>query len=178
MKKLLPHLFSLLCYMLIFAGCNNTVSPSSIEPLPIPVLTKDMSTGVAILSDYEGDDKIIFHGYFGVFVYDLNAKEITLAIDLEKTLGSNQIQGSPCVDIVVNQDGSKMMLFLNDTAEESEKMAYYINTSDGSYTYSKYKPFDKNAEYVDSQNYSEGTIENMSYTNNTQTYKLFENWKF
>lgn len=178
MKKSLFHLFSLLCCMLIFVGCNNTVPTYSIESLPIPVLTKDTATGVGILSDYESDDKIIFHGYFGVFVYDLKVQEIILAIDLEKTLGTNQIQGIPYVDVVVNQDGSEMILYLDGTSEESEKMAYYINTLDASYTYEKYEPFDKRAEYGDSQKYSGDTIENISYTSGTQTYKIFENWKF
>ncbi|MEG0502442.1 MAG: hypothetical protein RR525_09500, partial [Cellulosilyticaceae bacterium] len=151
---------------------------SSIEPLPIPILTKDMSTGVGILSDYESDDIIIFHGYFGVFVYDLKSKKMILAIDLEKTLGTNQMQGSPYVNVVVNQDGSEMILYLDDTSEEIEQMAYYINTLDGSYSYKKYESFDKSAEYGDSQKYSGDTIESISYTSGAHTYNIFEGWKF
>ena len=55
------------------------------------MLTRDMSTGVAILSDYESDDKIVFHGGFGVFVYDLKAEKMIVAMDLEKTIGTRQI---------------------------------------------------------------------------------------
>ena len=176
MKKLLFCLFSILCCMLMFIGCKNRVTTSDTKALPEPVLTKGMTTGVGILSDYESDDRIIFHGYFGVFVYDLKAKEMTLAIDLEKTLGTNQIQGSPYVNVVVNQDGSEMILHLEGTAEASEKMAYYINTLDGSYTYDKYEPFDNNAVCGDSQKYLGDTIENMTYTSGNQTWKLFEHW--
>lgn len=178
MKKPLLYLFLLLCCMLFFVSCNNESHTTSAEPLPIPILTKDMTTGVAILSDYESDDKIIFHGYFGVFVYDLKSQEITLAIDLEKTLGTNQIQGSPYANVVVNQDGSEMVLYLDGTLEESEQMAYYVNTLDGSYIYKKYEPFDKNAEYGDPQKYSGDTVENISYTSGTRTYKIFKDWKF
>lgn len=84
--------------MLIFVGYKNKVNTSFSEPLPLPVLTKDMTIDVGILFDYESDNKIIFHGYFGVFVYDFKAQEITLAIDLEKTLGTHQIQGSHYVN--------------------------------------------------------------------------------
>lgn len=148
------------------------------ETLAQPILTKDMTTGVGILSDYESDDKIIFHGYFGLFVYDLNAQDITLAIDLETTLGTNQIQGSPYVSVEVNQDGSEMILYLDGTAKEDEKMAYYINTSNGSYTYDTYKPFDRNAECGDSQKYIGDTIENITYTRDNTTWNLFKDWKF
>lgn len=178
MKKLLCYLFLLLGCMLIFAGCNHSTPHSSIESLPVPVLTRDMSTGIGILSDYESDDKIIFHGYFGVFVYDLKDQKMTLAIDLEKTLGTNQIQGSPYVNVVAKQDGSEMALYLDDIEEESEKMAYYINTSDDSYTYEKYKPFDKSAEYGDPQKYSGDTIEQISFTSGNRTWQVFENWKY
>lgn len=178
MKKPLYDLFILLCCMLIFVGCHDVAPISSIESLPEPVLTRDMNIGVGILSDYESDDKIIFHGCFGVFVYDLKDQKIALAIDLEKTLGTKQIQGSPYVNVVVNQDGSEMILYLDDVENKSEKMAYYINTSDGSYTYEKYKPFEKSAEYGDSQKYSGDNIGDISYTSGNQTWKLFENWKF
>lgn len=173
MKKLLFYLVLLLSCMLTFVGCKNGITSSSSNPLPLPILTKDMTIGVGILSDYESDDKIIFHGYFGAFVYDLKAEKITLAVDLEKALGTNQIQGSHYVNVVVNSDGSEMLLYLDGTSEENEKMAYRINTLDGSYTYKAYKPFNKSAEYGDSQRYSGNIIEDVSYTNEKQSWKIF-----
>lgn len=71
-----------------------------------------------------------------------------------------------------------MILYLDDILEESEQMAYYINTLDGSYTYKKQEPFDKSAKYGNSQKYSGDTIESIIYTSGTHTYKIFEGWKF
>lgn len=178
MRKSLFCLCTILCVILIFVGCDTSKNNISIKQLPKPTLTKDMSVGIGILSDYESDEKIIFHGYFGVFIYDIKAQDIIVAIDLEKTLGTNQIQGIPYVNVVANQDGSEIMLHLEGSSEESEKMAYYINTSDGSYTYKEYKPFDKNAKIDDSQKYSGDTLENLIYTDDNKIYKVFENWKF
>lgn len=173
MKKLVGYITLVLTTMLICVGCG-----SADKRLPLPVLTPDMNTGVGVLADYESEDKIIFHGYFGVFVYDLKAEEILVAVDLEKTLGMNQIQGSTYVDVSVNADGSEMLVCLSGEVGEEDRMAYYINTTDGSYTYEAYKPYNHIAPYGDAQKYSEGTIKDMTYTDGSQTWKLFENWDF
>ena len=42
--------------------------------------------------DYADEDKIIFHAYFGLFVYDLNSNEIVSSLNL-KELGCQKVQG-------------------------------------------------------------------------------------
>ena len=43
--------------------------------------------------DYADEDKIIFHAYFGLFVYDLNSNEIVSSLNL-KELGCQKVQGA------------------------------------------------------------------------------------
>lgn len=67
-------------------------------------------------------------------------------------------------------------VFVYDLKEQ--KMAYAINTSDGSYIYEKYEPVENRAEYDDAQKYAGDQVENLTYTSDGQTWQLFENWTF
>ncbi len=58
------------------------------------------SVGTDIFLDYADKEMVIFHGFFGLFVYDLEAKEITMSVDFLKTLHWNKMQG----DIYVRVD--------------------------------------------------------------------------
>jgi hypothetical protein len=55
-----------------------------------PLLTPDMSAGIGVIPDYEDGGILIFHGYFGLFVYDLKAEKITFAADLKKASVNEQ----------------------------------------------------------------------------------------
>ncbi|VYU59503.1 hypothetical protein [Clostridium paraputrificum] len=62
-----------------------------------------------VMLDFASDDKIIFHGYFGLFVYDLNTEKITQSIDL-KPINCNFTQGDNTCVVTVNKDGSEVNL--------------------------------------------------------------------
>lgn len=51
-----------------------------------PILWSEDSVGDVIILDYADDEKIVFHGYFGLFVYDLRKENITLAVDLNQAV--------------------------------------------------------------------------------------------
>jgi len=70
-----------------------------------------MSVGTGVISDYIDDERLIFHGYFGFFVYGLKAEKITFAADLEKAVGTTIIQGSEGVAVRVSTDGNIMQLY-------------------------------------------------------------------
>lgn len=57
--------------------------------------------------DYADEDKIIFHAYFGLFVYDLNSNEIVSSLNL-KELGCQKVQGG--CDISVSSDGKNIWI--------------------------------------------------------------------
>jgi hypothetical protein len=106
-----------------------------------PLLTPDMSTGIGVIPDYEDGGILIFHGYFGLFVYDLKAEKITFAADLKKAVGSDIIQGSEGAAVRVSADGHTIQLFYYPEQGEP-KMAYTIDARTGSYTYGEYAPID------------------------------------
>lgn len=107
---------------------------SVLEP---PLLTPGMSVGVDVIPDYADDDILIFHGYFGLFVYDLKAEKITFAADLKKAVGTTNIQGSEGAAVRVSADGMTIQLYYYSEQGVSE-MAYTIDTLTGSYTYDYY----------------------------------------
>lgn len=67
------------------------------------------STGadMAIL-DYASDDIIIFHGYFGLYVYDLEKRAIIRNLDLQ-AINCAATQGDNYCDVVVSKDGRSQM---------------------------------------------------------------------
>ena len=144
------------------------------------------STGVGVMLDYADKNIAVFHGYFGVFVYDIQRQQIVLALDLMSTVGSNNVQGSEGASVAVSKDGKTLMLW-KYTESGSEDRAMYVNTTDGSYRFGDYEemkdPFYAN---YDSVTLSDGTVIKLNDTDNTlsgltltvgsKTYSLFENY--
>lgn len=60
--------------------------------------------------DYASDDIVIFHGYFGLFVYDLNKFQIIRSLDL-KTLDCDKTQGDSYCEVSVSSDGNTVQLY-------------------------------------------------------------------
>lgn len=78
---------------------------------PVPVMTGDTSLGAdgAIL-DYADEDKIVFHGYFGLYIYSVSAGEIIGKVDL-RALGCGDTQGDNACQVLVSRDGSKVYFY-------------------------------------------------------------------
>lgn len=78
---------------------------------PVPALTGNTPLGAdgAIL-DYADADKIIFHGYFGLYIYSASAGETIGAVDL-RTLGCRDTQGDNACQVFVSRDGSKVYFY-------------------------------------------------------------------
>lgn len=76
------------------------------------------SLGVSMpVLDYASEEIIIFHGHFGLFIYDLNTQKIIQSLDLEP-LECQYTQGSNACMVSVSKDGEKIQLH----PMESEKM--------------------------------------------------------
>ena len=108
-------------------------------------LTADTSVGIEVLLDYADDDIVVFHGYFGVFIYDLNECAITNAVDFTKTLGCTNINGSVVVCVAVSDDGKTVQLYLAGMESEMLDMgfdpdtAWYLDTESGTVTRDVYE---------------------------------------
>lgn len=59
--------------------------------------------------DYASDDIVIFHGYFGLFVYDLSLKQISRSLDLHP-INCAATQGDTYCEVAVSADGETMHL--------------------------------------------------------------------
>lgn len=103
-------LLSVLSLLLLGCNYNNTEDKNNkIEPKISDVnIEQDIGTDMVIL-DYASDNKIIFHGYFGLFVYDLNEEKMLQSIDL-KEINCNYTQGDDACIVTVNQEGSELTL--------------------------------------------------------------------
>lgn len=86
-----------------------------------PQVSAEDSLGVSVpVLDYASEEIIIFHGHFGLFVYDLNTQKIIQSLDLEP-LECQYTQGSNVCMVSVSRDGEKIQLH----PMESEKMYEY-----------------------------------------------------
>lgn len=86
-----------------------------------PHVNSEDSLGVSVpVLDYASDEIIIFHGHFGLFVYDLNTQKIIQSLDLEP-LECQYTQGSNACMVSVSIDGEKIQLH----PMESEMMYEY-----------------------------------------------------
>jgi len=142
-----------------------------------PLLTPDMSTGIGVIPDYEDGGILIFHGYFGLFVYDLKAEKITFAADLKKAVGSDIIQGSEGAAVRVSADGHTIQLFYYPEQGEP-KMAYTIDARIGSYTYGEYAPIDPCFSTPDELygRFSGSTLGELAYTDGQKSFPLLSDW--
>ena len=115
MKTYTRYIVFVLAILLSVVGCNNTN-----EPL-VAQWTLEESIGVAMPElDYASDNKIIFHGHFGLFIYDLNEMKIINSLDL-KSIGCHAIQSGNYCEVSVSQDGNTIQLH----PMESDKMYIY-----------------------------------------------------
>ena len=73
-------------------------------------ISPDMMIGVQGVSlDYASKRHIIFHDYFGLFIYDVEGKRLTHTLNL-KAIGCEGMQGDAYCEVVVNQEGTIVLL--------------------------------------------------------------------
>lgn len=173
---------------------DETILDTKIEPTT-PKLSVEQSLGVAMPElDYASDNIVIFHSYFGLFVYDLNKLQIIRSIDL-KPLNCDQIQGSNYCEVSVSEDGNTVYLH----PMESENMYIYTVTShtlkEASYQQmenrfrgdpiedvvdsTKLGMYSYNAVKFDTNEYGylyspDGTLATLSYVRKDRMYPVFD----
>lgn len=88
-------------------GVSESVSSVTITP---PTIQRNMNLGAdAPVLDYAGNDIIIFHGYFGLFVYSIDKRSMIGAVDL-KSIGCDSTQGDNYCEVNVSSDGTRVYL--------------------------------------------------------------------
>ena len=123
-------------------------APSSeatrLEPTS-PKLLPGQSIGVDMVHlDYASDDIVIFHDYFGLFVYDLNSQKIVRSLDLNP-IGCAATQGDNYCDVTVSADGNTVQLH-----PMSSKNMYVYAVSDNTLRETAYERMENRfADFVD-----------------------------
>lgn len=107
--------------------------PESDLPTPVeitaPALAADMPLGADnMILDYADGRTVIFHGYFGLFVYDKSLQSLVGAVDL-RPIGCDATQGDNYCEVSVKADGSKVYL-----APLARNMMYVYDTASGTMT--------------------------------------------
>lgn len=173
-----------------------TLEPTTLVPTA-PELSPEQTLGVDMAElDYASDDILIFHDYFGLFVYDLNSSGIIRSLDLEP-LNCHQTQGDNYCEVSVSMDGNTVHLH-----PMSSKNMFVYTISDNTLQETIYKPMDNRfgnqfvpiEEVIDSTmlgNYShhavlfdtgeygylhteDWTISTLSYVRGDKVFRLFD----
>ena len=115
---------------------NSDLMQTAVEPVaPKLSLEQDLG-GRRLILNYASADIVIFHSYFGLFVYDLNTLQIIRSIDL-KPLNCHMIQGDNYCDVSVSLDGNTVYLH----PIQSENM-YIYTVSNHTLQEAVYKPME------------------------------------
>lgn len=138
----------------------------------------DQSIGVDMcFLDYASDEFVIFHGYFGLFVYDLNKQKLVRSIDL-KSIDCDSTQGDDYCDVTVSEDGN--MVYLHPMSSEN---MYVYTVNNNILRETEYEPVDNVfdrfvgiEEVMDTKDcsYSCNAVE---FANNDYGYIYASDWK-
>lgn len=101
--------------------------PDGAKAVPItkPVVTEETVFGAdGPILDYGDEDRLIFHDYFGLFVYNVRENLLEGAVDLA-AIGCQYTQGDAYCEVAVPKDGRAVYLHANNAEE-----MYVYNTAE------------------------------------------------
>lgn len=146
-----------------------------------PELTADMSIGVGITTDYADEDFVVFHGYFGLFVYDLQQSRMALALDPGAAFGTNNMQGSSGYMVSAYKDGDAVKViatFYDSMQGMLSPVSYYYDTASDALTFSPTAPAGVQTLSPAHTVAFTDQIADLTYSDGETTWKLFDGWKF
>ena len=147
-----------------------------------PVLTTDMSIGVGVTTDYADGDVVVFHGYFGLFVYDLQQSRMALALDPGTAFGTNNMQGSSGYMVSAYKDGDAVKViatFYDSMQGMLSPVSYDYDTAEAAL---RSRPLRFRTALRQASPAHEvalaDKIADLTYSDGAATWRLFENWNF
>ncbi|MBN7771779.1 M56 family metallopeptidase [Clostridium aminobutyricum] len=176
---------------------TNLSEVSTVPLLTEPVWSAEQSVGADMASlDYASDHTIIFHGYFGLYIYDLDSQRMIRSLDL-KVLGCDATQGDNYCEVSVSRDGDTIQLhpmssakmFIYTVSDNRLIEAAYKELKDSfqaqlvpieTVLHSKFGNYSVQAVVFDTGEYgflhtSDWTLGTLSYVRDDMTYALFQN---
>lgn len=114
------------------------MSPSDGNNQPVDISEfGNLSIGATMPEvDYASEKRIIFHSYFGLFVYDMDNERIYRSIDL-KTIDSNYMQGSTHTEVSVSKDGKTV--YIDNIGDGYDEFMYEYDVEKNKLTETKVK---------------------------------------
>lgn len=95
------------------------------------IVTEDIIIGSdGVILDYVDSHKVIFHGYAGLFVYNLDEITMESSVDLEP-IGCNYTQGDNACEVSVSDDGRYVYMILNYEYGNDTSYIYGFTTYNG-----------------------------------------------
>lgn len=110
MKKAFTLLSSIIVMGILFVGCSNSKDESTYIDFKKAEISSQQPLGADMVNlDYASDEVIIFHDYFGLFIYRLDEAKIINSIDLDD-IDCNKTQGDESCEVSVSKDGKIVQL--------------------------------------------------------------------
>lgn len=101
------------------------------NPVTLPATSPDpkASAHQDVLIEYADENIVIFHGYFGLFVYSRPTGTITHSLDLDAAIGTSQVYDTSdsYAEVAVSQDGRVLRVAARGDADPLE--ALWIDTA-------------------------------------------------
>lgn len=140
-------LLAIVLCVIIVVGAPGKLNSQTIQPsiseIELDNLDLEASSGVGVVLDFESDNFIIFHGDFGLFGYDLSARELVFSVDFIKAVGiAGSVQGSAGTAVEVSNDGKTIIISEYNAETESRGEVCYIDVPTLTYTRKEYKPLE------------------------------------
>lgn len=139
----------------------------------IPTIDLDANLGAdGVILDYADDNIVIFHGYFGLFVYDLSNQKIVRAVDLVP-IGCNYTQGDNYCEVMVSEDGAFVYLH---PLSLSEMYVFHVSTGKlykSSYNLDGVALFDRFADNHDLAGSGDGFYSDQKVVFKTNDYTYY-----
>ncbi len=154
-KRVIYFIIEIFLLTTFFIGCGalSSKNDKNKEDVPIGIETiteikpfqvnvnEETWIGVDVATlNYASDDRIVFHGNFGLFVYDLNTEKVIRGIDV-KSIGCGSTQGDNVCIVSVSKDGNIISLH----PSSSEDM-YIYNVEKNTLIKTKYEELDDKLE--------------------------------
>lgn len=176
MKKSICMILCSVLFLMLCACTGNEEKVSSYEVVE-PKIDKTQTIGTEVSIDYEDKDLLVFHGYFGLFVYDLKEQKMLEMLDL-KSIGCNEMQGDSMCQVFVSKDGTQIYLCPLENNEHKEMYVY--KWKEASLDKTEYDLKDKDLFERDSEAVggnleegSSGTIGELQYVTGEKKIQLF-----
>lgn len=158
LSRIIYKVISVMILITLLGGCGSDkinkseVKNGSKEGKIIQIVKAEINPEKSIGTDmtqldFASEDKIIFHGYFGLFVYDLKEEKIIRSLDL-KPINCNFTQGDNYCEVQVDEKGEAVQLH-----NISSSKMYIYSPSEDTLTETEYKPMSNGFMTTDTSEY-------------------------